>query len=269
MDTKTPAESSRSLYENTIRYLPKLVETAIAQYGPIARTKAAVDTEVSPKYAESNVKLLEQFGPRAAEAAAAAEKVATQRASERELGLATGTGRDLVKAADELQRTVDPEFYALRENVAKGLQRFMGEVGPDATEGELEEARRGLGLVRSGSAIDTLSNVLTFGNRRRQRALEFGSALGAVTAQLPAIRSNLPAFEIATRRQVGQTGQDRVPTTVMGTGGDPSALYGPMMGAISPIYAEAQTKNKSTLDKVREVSDMIGSFIGSIAGAMI
>lgn len=271
-------EERQSAYEATedtlkamIKFFPQLAPVINAQVLPTAMAQLQADKAVSPEYAKITADLYAKYGPEMAKVAAGIDDYLNKAASQRELDLAQTTGRELVRAADELQRQADPEFYRMRSQLGDNLARYLALSSPEVNEAELEAMRRGMGAtqVNPRSAIDSAARAMQFGQLGRQRISDFGAAIGQVAQSLPALRANIPAFEIATRRQVGQTGGERVQGAATNTGQQAYGMGNNFLNQIGAFKQEEMRKQKSLLENVTGWGEFGGRVIGAIgAGAM-
>ena len=192
--------------------------------GPTAKAQLEADTAVSPGYAELEKNLYEKYGPILNKIGSDIAAENALRASEAELAVSRGPGKELVNEALISQKYLDPEYYANREALGKAINTYLSAIDPTRlTEAEREEVARGLGrmgFTNPSSAADTVAKAMTFGSALQQKQNSFGDAIAKVAASIPAMRSGLQGFEIATRRPLmGNTGEARLSGPTQGAGG--------------------------------------------------
>lgn len=271
-ERQTTNESTRDIMRAIQKYYPGVADAINSKTADTARAQLGADQAVSDPYAQLTMDLYKKFGPEGAKTAAGIDDITQQAASARELALATGTGRELVKEADASQRLLDPEFYKSREGLGSAIDEYLKLSAPTANETELETMRRGMGRtsVNPQSGIDSASRALQFGQLGREKINNFGNAIGQVAASMPAMRSNIPAFEIATRRAVGaNTGSDRVGGAVQNSGAQNYTMGNNFMGQVGNVKQAEMSKQKSLLENVTGWGEFGGKVIGSVAGGMM
>lgn len=264
-------EATKDIMQAVTKYFPGYADAINSKTKDTALKQLAADQAVSPGYAELAQEIFKTYGPENARTAAEIEGIANKEASKRELDLAQTTGRELVKEADASQRTLDPEFYKTREQLGENISKYLAASDPGVTETEAEAMRRGMGRTSFNpqSAMDTATNALQFGQLGREKVRDFGSAIQNVASTIPAMRSTLPGFEIATRRQVGSTGQDRTPTGVQGSGSQTYGMGSQLLGQVGNVKQAEMSKQKSLLENVTGWGEFGGKVIGAVGGGMM
>ncbi len=121
-----------------------------------------------------------------------------------EAAIAGGPGQASVAAADKAQQTLDPQYYQSRNTVNDALNKYLTSYDPTKlTPTEEAQITRGVNAT-SGSVtpsnMQTIKNAQTFGQAGTQRWQNFGQALTNAAGVLPALKSGLNGFNIATQR---------------------------------------------------------------------
>ncbi len=264
-------EATKDIMQAVTKYFPGYADAINSKTADTAKTQLAADQAVSPGYAELAQELFKTYGPENARTAAEVEGIANKAASERELDLAQTTGRELVKEADASQRMLDGEFYQGREQLGNAIGKYINANDPNLTETESEAMRRGMGRTSFNpqSAMDTAKNMFLFGKEGQEKARSFGDVITNTAAALPAMRSTLPGFEIATRRQVGSTGQERTPTGTQGSGSQTYGMGSQLLGQVGNVKYAEMSKQKSLLENVTGWGEFGGKVIGAVGGGMM
>lgn len=222
-----PASTSESTSEMLKAYteqLPALMRVTNEQLTPTAQAQLAAAQATSPGYNELQQQLYSTYAPQlaATQSQIDSQVAAAQRASE--LAQVTGTGTELVKAADALQRQIDPEYYATRAAVSDALAKQL--IG-GLTGGESEAIQRGINQnnVRSGitapSGETAVAAGMQYGNAANNKLTQ---ALATATGALPTMRSNIDALTTATGRSSGNAGTQQYQGINQNTGNQ-SAAY--------------------------------------------
>lgn len=262
----SPQESTGDMMEAIIANYPQLVETIVGQSGTVADARAASDLANAPKYAEMQAQLFEQLAPIFAEVGRNIYTDDQLNAAKTEKAIADKYGAGLVSQADKFQRMLDPEFYSARGKLGQGVEDLISSMDPTALSGseraEIERAIGRGGFKNQDSAMDTVANAMTFGSALQDKQARFGNALMQGAQVMPAIRSGLTGFEIATRRPL---------MTNQGTGqfigaqqglGDQTFNLGQgfmnQVGGLTNSWVNNQANRKDFFDRLEQV----GSFIG-------
>lgn len=269
-ERQTVTESMGDILKAVERYYPGTIRSVNTTLTPTAEAQLAADRAVSPGYAELTSDIFKEYGPENARTEAEIENIANQAASERELSLAKGTGRELVSEADAAQRSLDPEAYKTREELSDAITKYLGASDPTLNEAENEAIRRGVGRTSFNpqSAIDTAGAAQQFGDKFREKTALFGDAISRVAAAVPAMQSGISGFEVATRRAVGSTGQDRTPQATTNAGNNTYDLANNFMNQAGQIQQTRMAKQKSAMDNVGQGMEMGGRFVGAIGAGI-
>lgn len=241
----------------------------------VAKTQADVDAAVSPIYAQSNMDLYKKYGPEMNRIGSEIDSQNQRAASQTEVGIAKDYGSQLTKLADELQRGLDPEFYKNRASIGKGNEKLLASIDPTKLTGseiaELESsiARTG-GFANPNDSMRTVSNAMQFGSAGNAKKQGFAQILNSVASTLPALRSGISGFEVATRRALTpNSGDARTATTQTNTGQNAWATGNNMMAQATQLQAIKAQKSKDFMDKLQQGVNIANSglqAVGSIAG---
>lgn len=166
-----------------------------------------------------------------------------------DLNTLNGPGQDLLTKALELEKQANPEYYKSRESTAGALDKLYGSIDLSGalSGGERSEIERAVNRQNAGSGLknptptSTISDAMMYGQAANERKLQQqGLLTGAVTAGtnfLPASKSNVDPFQIAT-------GRSSQPTTPGGVGAATNLGSG-LQGATSALGGEAMGANVS------------------------
>jgi len=262
--TKSYARTADSIRAMT-DLLPFYNEALYKQILPEEEARYNATEQMSPKYNQLSLDLLKQFGPQFAEANAGID-----------LGILQGTGQELVDEALALYRKADPEFFATRELTSNRLADLMGNI--DLTGGlsgsERAEIERSLGqdALNRGSAnapsqLDTVSNAMRFGEAGRKRQLEnqseLSKAVAAATAFLPASRTGIDPYQIATGKTstAGFAGVTPAKNSASAAQGGSQIVDTNNQFKLAQMQINSQKKDWA--DYLNQVTSSIGNLIGS------
>lgn len=271
-ERESTGRATRKSIEAMTKYYPALIDALNAKVGPTAMAQLEADRAVSPGYAQLTADIYKQQAPEMARVAAGAQDITDKAASARELDLARTTGRELVSEADAAQRVLDPEFYKTRENLGGAMEKYLKASDPTLNETELEAMRRGIGRTsfNPGSAMDTAVNAMNFGQMGRDKVNSYGAAIGQVAQSIPAMRSGISGFEVATRRNIGaNTGENRIGTAKEGTGQQAYTSGNNFMNGIFGLKQQEMSQQKSLLDNVSGWTQVGGQMIGAVGKGLM
>jgi hypothetical protein len=264
------AEAMDSVLKAMQTNMPGVIRAITKEQPFVAQTQAEIDRDVSPIYAESNTQLYDKYGRRINEIGAEIETANQLAASEREKMIAEGAGADLVGLADKFQRQLDPEFYKTRETVSNAQNRLIDSMDPTGlspTErAEIERAIGRSGAANPNDAQSTVANAAAFGSALTQKQANFSNVVNQAAQTLPATRSGISGFEVATRRAlVPNTGDARFTGTQMNTGQNAWQTGNNVMqqaGALEQIKAQ---KSKDTMDMISQGASAMGSMTSALS----
>lgn len=275
-DTPKP-ESMRSILDSLAVYAPRAIQ-AISETTPAtAQKELEVAQLTSPGYAALQNQIYRDYGPEANRLGAEFARANTLAAVQAEADAAAGPGRSLVTQADELQRQLDPEYYADRKIVGDAISKYLGSYSPtELTGSEIAQINRGIAANEgpmTPSALRTVKNAQTFGDAATNRWKNFGEAVVGASSALPSLRSGISGFEVATRRPLtSNTGDSRLSSPEMQS---PTSAFNTNFGFANNILSEmgahnraAIAKSKSTLEKVQGGAQAAGGILAGV-GALI
>ena len=244
---------------------------------PSANESTAKMLQALSLYAPDAIKALNSTATGTAQAQLAADQATNQgyqdlntanqmQAGRNELALATGTGSQLVDAANALQQKVDPEYYANRAEVGKAIDTYLNSYDPTKlSPTEEREIQQGLdrqsGPV-SASAMNTIRNAAGYGSAGTQRWQNFGNAITQASTALPALKTGYTGFEVATQRALQPT--TNAGQTALGNN------FGFANNTLNQIGANqrlVQSQKKSLMDNIvqgTQAFNNVASGVGSI-----
>jgi len=179
-----------------------------------------------------------------------------------ELGLKTdlanveGTGGELAAKATELDKATNPEFYSTRTASSNTLSDLFKSINlsGDLTGGEQSAIERGNNRANINSGISTptptsaVSAAMNYGNASTAKKLAqqgvAAGAVGAASGALPAMRSPIDPFQIATGRSSTPASNPGLSTaTSVGMGLDQS------LTGLASSAMDANTSRRSGFEK--------------------
>jgi hypothetical protein len=213
------AEVMKAYRENIIPMIQQQV-TAARQYEPEMQK---LREEISPREQQLNADLYRQFGPQFAKTGSDIARQNAQAQAETDLGIVSGTGRELVREAMRTQKEADPEAYRARELALQNLEQLQGSLtDPNAGLSGAERAEIDRSLARENyargtgatpTATSTVSNAMAFGGageaRKAQRQSAIANAAQLAAGAVQPLSSRIDTFQLTTGRPSVNQGEAR------------------------------------------------------------
>lgn len=285
------AEPTRAYLQaaNNVRALTDLLpyysKAVAGQIIPQEEAKLAASEVTSPKYAELMTRLYEQYGPQLNQIGNDIARQNAMSQAERDRDVLAGPGQELIQQALEAAKLYDPEFFKTRETTAGRLEDLLGSI--DLSGGLSETERREIeqGLAREGQQRGTagapnqteiVGNAMRYGEAGRNRVTQnqnaLSQAIAASTAFLPASRSGVDVFQVATGRSSGANAGENKFTGITTPGQEAYNMAGTLFGNAgantlqnSQIDATKKLNEKDWLDQFSQFTGALGN-LGSLAG---
>jgi hypothetical protein len=213
-------DSVMKAYANNLIPLIQNQVKAARQYEPEMQK---LREEISPKEQALNKRLYEEFGPEFARIGSNIARQNAQAQAETDLGIVSGTGRDLVREAMKTQKEADPEAYRARELALANLEKLQGSLtDPNAGLSGAERAEIDRSLARENfargtgatpTATSTVSNAMAFGGageaRKAQRQSAIANAAQLAAGSVQPLSSRIDTFQLTTGRPSVNQGEAR------------------------------------------------------------
>lgn len=265
---------------------PYYAKAIAGQIIPQEQAKLEAAKATSPQMADLMASLYETYGPRLS---AAGNKVALQdalAAAEREKAVISGPGKELVQQALETAKLYDPEFFKTRATTSDKIQELLASM---TTSGKLSESQRReveQGLAREGakagteytpSATETAVRGMEYGEAGRKREMEnktaFSNAIMAASNFLPASKSGVDVFQVATGRSSANpasgyfTGVNKPGQEAYNLGQGLFGNIGQASNTQANISAQKDLAKKDWLDQFQQFTGGLAN-LGALAGGM-
>lgn len=273
-----PQESSRQMWEAFNEAFPEILRTVNEGVSPAAQAQLKANQETAPGLAKLQAELYDAFGPLMAGTAnrIAADQAKSQ--SQSDLDIIKGTGRDLVKEGIETQKLADPEFYKSRETVSNRLGDLLGSIDLTGgiSAGEQEALRRGIaqennarGIAQTPSQTAVVEGAVKFGGAQRAREDaakgQLTQALSVANGALPAMRSGVDAFQVATgRSSMPNAGDNKFTGVDTSLGSSANGLGANTLGQVSSIVQQRNDINSKRRDGLDRFNETFSSVVGSL-----
>ena len=273
------AEVMKAYRENILPMIQQQVAAA-RQYEPEMQK---LREEISPREQALNKKLYEEFGPEFARIGSQIARQNAEAQAQTDLGVVSGTGRQLVREAMKTQKEADPEAYRARELALQNLEKLQGSLtDPDAglSGGERAEIDRSLarenfarGTGATPTATSTVSNAMAFGGageaRKQQRQSAIANAAQLATGAVQPLSSRIDTFQLTTGRPSVNQGEART-GGAREVGQESNAMGMNLFGNASQMRQQENQINaqrKSALDQFSQVMGSLPSCCWTFAEA--
>jgi hypothetical protein len=279
-NTQESMESVMKAYrENIIPMIQQQVQAA-RQYEPEMQK---LREEISPREQALNARLYEQFGPEFARIGSDIARQNAQAQAETDLGIVSGTGRELVREAMRTQREADPEAYRARELALANLEQLQGSLtdpnaglsGAERAEIDRSMARENFarGVGATPTATSTVSNAMAFGQageaRKAQRQSAIANAAQLAAGAVQPLSSRIDTFQLTTGRPSVNQGEART-GGAREVGQESNAMGMNLFGNASQMRQQENQLNaqrKTGLDQFTQVMGSLPSCCWTFAEA--
>ena len=267
------AEVMKAYRENIIPMIQQQVAAA-RQYEPEMQK---LREEISPKEQALNKRLYEEFGPEFARIGSQIARQNAQAQAETDLGIVSGTGRELVREAMRTQKEADPEAYRARELALQNLEQLQGSLtDPNAGLSGAERAEIDRSLARENyargtgatpTATSTVSNAMAFGGageaRKQQRQSAIANAAQLAAGAVQPLSSRIDTFQLTTGRPSVNQGEART-GGAREVGQESNAMGMNLFGNASQMRQQENQINASRKDALDSLTQGV-SAAGGIA----
>lgn len=193
----------------------------------------------APRLAESQLALMQQYGPQIASAESAINAASQKAQAQTDADLLGTTGRDITSKTLDLQKLADPEFFGLREAIGgKAGELIAGQDPNKLTEAELANVERagnrsniGRGLENSGSNTAAIGNAMMFGDRLTAKRNNLLNTLTSIGNLAPNLKSGAFNYGAATGR--GPSSANDTIENSFASAGSQAGQFGSQLGGLS------------------------------------
>jgi len=262
------AEVMKAYRENIIPMIQNQVAAA-RQYEPEMQK---LREEISPKEQALNKRLYEEFGPEFARIGSQIARQNAQAQAETDLGIVSGTGRELVREAMRTQKEADPEAYRARELALQNLEQLQGSLtdpnaglsGAERAEIDRSMARENFarGTGATPTATSTVANAMAFGQageaRKAQRQSAIANAAQLAAGAVQPLSSRIDTFQLTTGRPSVNQGEART-GGAREVGQESNAMGMNLFGNASQMRQQENQINAQRKTALDQFSQVMGS----------
>jgi hypothetical protein len=278
--TQESMDSVMKAYANNLIPLIQNQIKAAQSYEPAMQD---LREQISPREQQLNADLYAKFGPQFAKTGSDIARQNAQAQAETDLGIVSGTGRQLVREAMKTQKEADPEAYRARELALQNLEQLQGSLtDPNAGLSGAEQAEIDRSLARENfargtgatpTATSTVSNALAFGQageaRKQQRQSAIANAAQLATGAVQPLSSRIDTFQLTTGRPSINQGEQRT-GGAREVGQESNAMGMNLFGNASQMRQQENQINaqrKTALDSFSQVMGSLPSCCWTFAEA--
>jgi hypothetical protein len=254
--------------DNLIPMIQNQIQAAQA-YEPAMQT---LREQISPREQALNAQLYGQYGPEFARIGSQIARQNAEAQAETDLGVVSGTGRDLVREAMKTQREADPEAYRARELALANLEQLQGSLtdpnaglsGAERAEIDRSMARENFarGVGATPTATSTVANAMAFGQageaRKAQRQSAIANAAQLAAGAVQPLSSRIDTFQLTTGRPSVNQGEART-GGAREVGQESNAMGMNLFGNASQMRQQENQLNAQRKTALDQFSQVMGS----------
>jgi hypothetical protein len=254
--------------DNLIPMIQNQIQAAQA-YEPAMQT---LREQISPREQALNAQLYGQYGPEFARIGSQIARQNAQAQAETDLGIVSGTGRDLVREAMRTQKEADPEAYRARELALANLEQLQGSLtdpnaglsGAERAEIDRSMARENFarGVGATPTATSTVANAMAFGQageaRKAQRQSAIANAAQLAAGAVQPLSSRIDTFQLTTGRPSVNQGEART-GGAREVGQESNAMGMNLFGNASQMRQQENQLNAQRKTALDQFSQVMGS----------
>lgn len=209
----TTNESTAEVIQSLTKYLPSFMQAQNSQVLPQAETELAAAQKISDPYQKLLTDLYAKYAPELAKTGVGVDKINRTGAAQTDVDIMKGSGGELVKEAQNLDKQLNPEVYSAKSAASKQLGNLLAGVDIDGGTHEAERlvnreaARSGNSAV--SSQIGTVANALAFGDERLKRMDALSNTIGQATNFIQGAQSQFNPIVTALNRPSSNTGNNQ------------------------------------------------------------
>lgn len=259
---QSTTESTDQILQALTKNLPAYMQAMNQQVLPQGQAQLQSAQELSPQYNELLSKLYEQYAPRLAQTGAQVENINRTGAAQTDVNILKGPGGELVKQAQALDKTQNPEYYATRATAADKLGQLLGSINlnnanPEAERLVSQESAR-TGNLSTPSATSTVSNALSFGNEQQKRRDALGQAISTASGFLQPAQSQFNPIVTALGRNSTNAGASQF-AGVQNPSNQAYQSGGNLLNSATQLKTQENEIDANRRDWVDRINESIGS----------
>jgi hypothetical protein len=263
-------ESTADMLSAITANMPLLMQTYNAQVLPQAQAELAASQAISPAQNQLMLDLYKQFAPEFAKTGAEIDSAGRLATAKTDVELLKGSGADLARVYQTIDKELNPEYYSVRENAAGRLNEILGEsINAPNIEAErlINQEQARTGNAAAPSATNTVAAALDFGSARQGRINNLSNIIGQATGFMaPASNQQFNPATTILNKPTSNTGQNQF-AGVKAPSNQAYSTGSDLMNSVSGFQNNAMNINanrRDVLDRANEVTSSIGSVVGGM-----
>lgn len=268
----TPQETTAQSIASLTQGLPGLLKVISSNAPAYEQSQADLAKTIAPQQAALQAELYRLYGPQLNDTGSdiARSNALSQAETDR---LVTGSpgAQALVSNTNDLQKTLDPEFYKNREIASSKFQDLLSGMDPNKlTSGEIANVERtnnrsniGRGIADSDSNIGAIGNALQFDNRLQAKKSALSQALANFSNIQAGSKSGVDAFQLTTGKPSNTSfGQNNLTSANQNQFSNVSNQANGLLGNIfqsANNSANINSQRRDSLDRFNE-TDPLGKY---------
>lgn len=255
------SESASDMLSALHDYYPGLAGVYRQELLPTAQAELATSQAVSPQYQQLISDLYKQFGPGLATTGAQVDDISRKAAAKTDVDILKSSGGDLARTYSDIDKSINPEYYATRTKTANALEDLLGSINlsdpnPEAERLISQENARS-GNLAQPSATTTVANALSFGSEADKRRNSLEQAINSATAFLgnSSTAANFNPATTILNRPTSNTGQSNFAganTTAGSSANQASQNFTSGLTQLQSNYANNQANKRDAVDRINE-----------------
>lgn len=271
--TYTTGETMDSILGAYVKHFPELVNVTSAGMLPLEQAKVNTAQVTAPQYDALQTLLYGTYGPQLAQIGSNINKQTALNQALSDTAVVSGPGRQLVQEALKSQQLADPEYYANRALAGNQLSSLLNSINMSGlTPMEREETQRAVnqqnvnrGNLTNPAQMTTVENAMSFGDELNKKRNTLANILGTATGFLPAAKSGVDVYQVATGKPSMQNlGDSKFQGVNQGVGSETMNLGSNLLNSATQANAATMQSNsqaRDSLDRFNQTWSSILSFI--------
>jgi hypothetical protein len=260
-------ESMSDIVRGLTQTLPEYMRVQNQQVLPQSQTQLEAAKVISPQYAALMNELYQLYAPELAKAGANVENINRTAAAKTDLDILRGSGGELAREAQNIDRTLNPEVYKTKASAADKLGQLLASINLDDANPEAErlvsQENVRTGNQGNTSATNTVSNALSFGGELDKRRASLSNAINTATNFLQPAQGSFNPIQTALGRPSTNTGSNQF-TGISNPGSQAYQSGAQLLGSSTALKQQQNDINanrRDALDRFNETLTSVGSIV--------
>lgn len=199
-------ESTGQMLQAYTQNLPALLQATANQSGPVAQTLQNTSNTIAPQQQALESSLYGQYAPELYNIGNHLNSINSAGGINTAISNITGAGGQLATDTENLQKQLDPEYYATRAAAGSQVNNLLNSIdlnglsGSERAEVERSNAQQDAqrGILNSPSQTATTQNAMNFGSALQAKRNSLANAISTATSFLPSSQGPVNAFNVGS-----------------------------------------------------------------------